>query len=239
MTIPAVTPARRAVVVDDEPDLAELVASYLRRDGFAVRLAGDGPAALAVVRDFSPDLVVLDLALPGLDGLEVCRRIRTFSDCYLIMLTARAEEVDTLIGLSVGADDYMTKPFSPREVVARARVLFRRPRTPLPAPAPSLVFKDLVVDTKARRATLRGVAVELTKTEFDILAFLAEHADATHSRDEILSAVWDTEWVGDRRAVDVHVTHIRAKLGAGGAGYVRTVRGVGYQIGHAEPPVAP
>ena len=135
---PQTTSSRRALVVDDEKALATLVAGYLERDGFEVHLAHDGPEGLAVARSVDPDVVVLDLGLPGLDGVEVCRQLRTFSDCYVVMLTARSEEIDTLIGLSVGADDYMTKPFSPRELLARIAALLRRPRrTPDAPPAPT------------------------------------------------------------------------------------------------------
>jgi DNA-binding response OmpR family regulator len=228
-------PGRLALVVDDEADLAELVADYLERDGFQTEIVTDGLAAVAAARQSDPDLVVLDLGLPGLDGIEVCRQIRLFSDCYILMLTARADEVDTLVGLSVGADDYMSKPFSPREVAARGRVLFRRPR-PSKAGVATIVLGELAVDTRLRQASLSGVPLELTKTEFDILAFLAAHSDTTLTRESIMSDVWAGAWVGDPRAVDVHVTHIRAKIGPEGANYIRTVRGVGYVIGDGTEP---
>ncbi|MDR1808637.1 MAG: response regulator transcription factor [Propionibacteriaceae bacterium] len=218
-----------ALVVDDEADLAAVVAQYLRREGFDAREVHDGAAAVALARDLGPDLVILDLGLPGLDGVEVCRAIRGFSDCYIIMLTARADEADKLKGLLIGADDYVTKPFSPRELVVRVRVLQRRPRSP--RAVPPLAFGDLAIDPAARRVTLAGRPVELTRTEFDVLAFLAAAPGAVHSRAAILRALWGSDWVEDDHAAEVHVAHIRQKLGPAGRRYVRTVRGVGYQIG--------
>lgn len=236
---PAPAAARRAVVVDDEVALATLVGGYLERDGFAVTLCHDGARAVDVVRDVGPDVVVLDLGLPGVDGVEVCRRLRTFTDCYVVMLTARAEEVDTLIGLSVGADDYMTKPFSPRELMARIGVLMRRPRQSAAAPPsdpPPLQVGALRVDVGARETHLAGRRVELTRTEFDILAALASRPGVVLSRRALIDAVWGPGWVGDDHLVDVHVLHVRQKLGdtAKEQRFVRTVRGVGYRIGPGE-----
>ncbi|MGY4644749.1 DNA-binding response OmpR family regulator [Cellulomonas sp. URHB0016] len=227
---------RRAVVVDDEVPLATVIGSYLRRDGFEVRLVHDGSCAVDVLREVDPDVVVLDLGLPGLDGVEVCRRLRTFSDCYVLMLTARAEEVDTLIGLSVGADDYMTKPFSPRELIARVGVLMRRPRRMPTAPAvpvPVLRVGDLTIDPIGREALRSGAAVLLTRTEFDVLAALAAEPARAFTRRALIEAVWGAGWVGDEHLVDVHVLHVRQKLGdsADRQQYVRTVRGVGYRVG--------
>jgi DNA-binding response OmpR family regulator len=170
------TGTARVLIVDDEQPLARLVGEYLTRDGFAVSLAFDGTAAVRAARDEKPDVVILDLGLPGLDGIEVCRQLRAFTDCYVLMLTARTEEVDRLIGLSVGGDDYMTKPFSPRELVARVHVLLRRPRRPAPAEdgADTLLrFGPLELDIAAREVRLDGDLVELTRTEFDVLAALA------------------------------------------------------------------
>jgi len=232
--------ARRAVVVDDEVPLAQLLAGYLERDGFEVTLCHDGSLAIEAVRRADPDVVVLDLGLPGVDGIEVCRQLRTFSDCYVVMLTARAEEVDTLIGLSVGADDYVTKPFSPRELMARVGVLMRRPRrTVAPTPGqnePALVVGALSIDVDARETTLDGRHVELTRTEFDILATLASRPGRVLTRRALIDAVWGPGWVGDDHLVDVHVLHVRQKLGdtAKEQRYVRTVRGVGYRIGTGE-----
>ncbi|NYI60769.1 DNA-binding response OmpR family regulator [Cellulomonas soli] len=230
------TAPRRAVVVDDEVPLANVVGSYLQRDGFEVHLVHDGADAVDVLRQVDPDVVVLDLGLPGMDGVEVCRRLRTFSDCYVLMLTARAEEVDTLIGLSVGADDYMTKPFSPRELMARIGVLMRRPRrvsAVAAVTAPVLEVGDLVIDPTGREVHLAGEPVPLTRTEFDVLAALAAEPARAFSRRALIEAVWGAGWVGDEHLVDVHVLHVRQKLGdtADRQQYVRTVRGVGYRIG--------
>ncbi|GEA89781.1 response regulator transcription factor [Cellulomonas cellasea] len=234
---------RRAVVVDDEQALARLVAGYLERDGFRTTVCHDGAEAVGLVRDVDPDLVVLDLGLPGLDGVEVCRRLRTFTDCYVVMLTARAEEVDTLIGLSVGADDFLTKPFSPRELMARVAALLRRPRRSPTEPArASAAAEDahevlevgaLRVDVDAREVRVDGTEVPLTRTEFDVLAALASRPGRVLSRRALIDTVWGQGWVGDEHLVDVHVLHVRQKLGdtAEAQRYVRTVRGVGYRIG--------
>ncbi|MCW1959249.1 MAG: response regulator transcription factor, partial [Mycobacterium sp.] len=166
----------RALVVDDEAALADVVASYLHRDHFEVTVCHTGAEALAVAREVDPDVVVLDLGLPGIDGLEVCRQLRTFSDAYVVMLTARDTEMDTIVGLSVGADDYVTKPFSPRELVARIRAMLRRPRAaaaaavPHTAEAPPRVFGPLSIDIASRQVFLDGELIPLTRTEFDILA---------------------------------------------------------------------
>jgi DNA-binding response OmpR family regulator len=259
---PSANAVRRAIVIDDEPALADLVASYLRQDGFEVWQAGSGPDGLAAIRRHRPDVVVLDLSLPGLDGIEVARQMRVFSDAYLIMVTARAEEVDKLIGLAVGADDYMTKPFSPRELVARVRALLRRPRSAEPPgsaepprsggrpqsdgvgaltadragpgePAGALQIGVLAVDRAAREVTVRGRPVELTRVEFDLLAVLAASPGRVFARESLLRAVWGSDWVGDSHAVDVHLGHVRRKLGDTPADqrFIRTVRGVGYRIG--------
>ena len=226
--------AARVLVVDDEEPLAELVAKYLTRDGFEVTVVLDGPAAVSAARKLAPDVVVLDLGLPGLDGVEVCRQLRTFTDCYVIMLTARAEEVDKLIGLSVGADDYMTKPFSPRELVARVRVLLRRPRQP--ATTTALQIGPLSIDVAGREVHLADDAVELTRTEFDVLAALATRPKIVFTRRALIDAVWGENWIGDEHLVDVHVAHLRRKLGddPDAGQFVRTVRGVGYRIGDGQ-----
>ncbi len=237
-TAPTRSPARRAVVVDDEEALARLVAGYLEREGYDTTLCHDGAQAVELLREVDPDLVILDLGLPGLDGVEVCRQLRTFSDCYVVMLTARTEEVDTLIGLSVGADDYLTKPFSPRELMARIGALMRRPRRAAPiTAAPStgtlLEVGDLRIDVEAREVHRDGVPVALTRTEFDVLAALAAKPGRVFSRRALIDTVWGPGWVGDEHLVDVHVLHVRQKLGdtVDAQRYVRTVRGVGYRIG--------
>ena len=227
---------RRAVVIDDEEPLARLVGGYLARDGFEVHLGHDGTGAAALVRQVDPDVVVLDLGLPGVDGVEVCRRLRTFTDCYVLMLTARAEEADTLQGLTVGADDYMTKPFSPRELLARIHALLRRPRTTATAMSAAgavLEVGALRMDIAAREVRLGEAVVPLTRTEFDVLAALASRPERVLSRRSLIDIVWGPDWVGDVHLVDVHVLHLRQKLAdsAETQQFIRTVRGVGYRIG--------
>ena len=232
----------RALVVDDEEPLADLVGSYLERDGFDVTITGDGQEAVVLARRIDPDVIVLDLGLPGLDGVEVCRQVRTHSDAYVVMLTARTEEVDTLIGLSVGADDYMTKPFSPRELSARIQAMMRRPRTGATeihqrrGPEQVQTVGGLTIDTAGREVTVGGAAVALTRTEFDILAALARDPGVVFSRAQLMAAVWGPNWVGDDHLVDVHIGHLRRKLGddASQGRFVRTVRGVGYRMGAAQ-----
>jgi DNA-binding response OmpR family regulator len=224
----------RALVVDDEPSLVTVVAGYLAREGYAVDTAADGEAALATARRQPPDVVVLDLMLPGIDGIEVCRQLRTFSDAYVIMLTARAEEVDKLIGLSVGADDYLTKPFSPRELVARVKVMLRRPRAGSPAgPVRVRRFGALAIDPQSREVHLDGVPVELTRTEFDLLDALSERPRLAFTRAQLIERVWGAGWVGDEHLVDVHVGHVRRKLrdDPNRPRYLLTVRGIGYRMG--------
>ena len=227
------TGRRRVLVVDDERSLAKLVASYLERDGYAVECAFDGAAALDAAQRTEPDVVVLDLMLPEVDGVEVCRQLRTFSNCYVVMLTARTEEVDKLIGLGVGADDYVTKPFSPRELVARVRAMLRRPRIDATGEEPARRFGPLEIDVAAREVRLDGRPVDLTRTEFDVLAALSARPKVAFSRAQLIAAVWGDTWVGDEHLVDVHVGHLRRKLGDDAAAprFVRTVRGVGYRMG--------
>jgi DNA-binding response OmpR family regulator len=226
------------LVVDDEQARADLVGSYLTRDGFEVTMARDGQQAIDLARQVDPDVMVLDLGLPAVDGVEVCRVVRTFSDCYIIMLTARTEEIDKLIGLSVGADDYLTKPFSPRELLARVHAMLRRPRTSSgggqpTAEAPARVFGTLSIDVAGRDVRLDGHMVALTRTEFDVLEALSARPAMVFSRRQLIDAVWDQTWVGDEHLVDVHVGHVRRKLGdePSSQRYVRTVRGVGYRMG--------
>lgn len=226
----------RALVIEDEQKLAELLGSYLEHDGFEVTVVHDGLEAVFVGREVDPDVVILDLGLPGLDGIEVCRQLRTFSDAYVVMLTARTDEVDTLIGLSVGADDYMTKPFSPRELMARVQAMFRRPRPVATAGAAvdgARHFGGLTVDALGRDVWLDGEPVALTRTEFDLLATLSENPRMAFSRRQMIEAVWGPSWVGDEHLVDVHIGHLRRKLNDDPTEgrFVRTVRGVGYRMG--------
>lgn len=222
------------LVVDDEQPLARIIGSYLEAEGFHVDLAFDGHSAIVGARGHQPDLIVLDLMLPGIDGVEVCRQVRTFSDCYIIMLTARDDEVDKVIGLSVGADDYLVKPFSPRELVARVRAMLRRPRVLADSNAPdgqeSITIRNLQVDQLARRVHLDNDELDLTRTEFDLLAVLCQHPHQVFNRRQLINAVWGPDWFGDEHLVDVHIGHLRRKLGDDAAEpqWIRTVRGVGY-----------
>lgn len=224
----------RALVVDDEPPLVQVVSGYLTREGFEVVTADNGESAVTKAREHSPDVVVLDLMLPGIDGIEVCRRIRSFSDAYIIMLTAKTDEVDKLVGLSVGADDYLTKPFSPRELVARVRAMLRRPRASAePEGGTIRRFGDLEVDPAGREVRVAGHAVVLTRTEFDLLDALSAQPRVVYSRRQLLTHVWSGDWYGDDHVIDVHVGNLRRKLGddASQPRYIRTVRGVGYRMG--------
>lgn len=227
------------MVVEDETSLAALVGHYLELDGFEVVIVHDGLEAVTSAREVDPDVVVLDLGLPGLDGVEVCRQLRTFSDAYVVMLTARSEEVDTLIGLSVGADDYMSKPFSPRELMARIQAMLRRPR-PLGQHAgvelQTRSFGPLSIDPVGRDVWLDGTPVPLTRTEFDLLATLSERPRMAFSRRQLIDAVWGSTWIADEHLVDVHIGHLRRKLGddAHQARFVRTIRGIGYRMGSGQ-----
>lgn len=229
----------RALVVDDEAPLAEIVASYLEREQFETIVAGNGNDAITIARELDPDVVILDLGLPGIDGLEVCRQLRTFSDAYVVMLTARDTEMDTIVGLTVGADDYVTKPFSPRELVARIRAMLRRPRllpgaeTAVPAATPPRVFGPLSLNIGAREATVDGEPILLTRTEFDLLTALSARPGVVLSRRQLLETIHGEPWIGNDHLVDVHIGHLRRKLGDDAAAprFLMTVRGVGYRMG--------
>jgi DNA-binding response OmpR family regulator len=225
-----VQPETVIVVVEDDPNIADLVELYLRRDGYRVHQAADGTAALRTVRDRQPKLLILDLGLPGeIDGLEVCRRIRATSDVPIIMLTARDDEVDRVLGLELGADDYVTKPFSPRELMARVRAILRRAEGPRPSGATVLTVGQVEVDTGRREARLEGVPVALATREFELLQYLAEHQGLALSRRQLLDGVWGPDWLGDDRTVDVHVRQLRKKFGDRLP--LDTVWGVGYRLG--------
>jgi len=228
------------LVVDDEQNLVDLVRSYLEREGFTVGVATDGPSAVEAVRREHPEVVVLDLMLPGFDGLEVCRRLRQFSDAYVLMLTARTEEIDRVVGLEVGADDYLGKPFSPRELVARVKAMLRRPRgttSVLTAPdlPPARRFGDLAIDEARHEATLQGEPLSLTAREFALLSALVAQPGRVFTRSQLLEQVWGTEYY-DEHVVDVHVANLRHKIEPAPAQpvYVETVRGVGYRFGPRE-----
>ncbi len=222
------------LVVDDELNLLELVEEYLKAEGFTVARAMDGPSAVATARAIRPDLIVLDVMLPGFDGVEACRQIRQFSDAYVLMLTARGEELDKVVGLAVGADDYVTKPFSPRELVARVKALLRRPRggtAEQPDVAAARHFGELSIDEARHEVTKRDAAVDLTAREFALLAALAAQPGRVFTRSQLLERVWGTEYYDDH-VVDVHVANLRHKLEDDPAhpAYVQTVRGVGYRF---------
>lgn len=221
-------------MVDDEPPIVDLVVGYLRREGWLVDAAGDGAAALERARTGAPDVVILDVMLPGLDGIEVCRRLRTFSDAYVLMLTARGEEIDRIMGLTVGADDYLVKPFSPRELVARVKALLRRPRTATSGAAGALP-DGLEVDEARRDVRVDGEPVELTALEFNLLALLAREPGIVVTRQAMLDTLWGPEFVGDDHLVDVHIANLRRKLGDGPGAprFIETVRGVGYRLREA------
>lgn len=228
--------ADRILVVDDEVAMATVVASYLQREGFEVTLAHNGPDAVALAQRVDPAVIVLDIMLPGFDGLEVCRRVRTFSDAYIVMLTARDEEVDKIVGLSMGADDYLVKPFSPRELVARVHAMLRRPRVNRDdnASEETLRIGGLELDTHARMVRVDGAEIEVTRTEFDLLAAMAARPRMAFSRRQLIDEVWGPGWYGDEHVVDVHIGHLRTKLGdpATEPRFIRTVRGVGYGMGN-------
>jgi DNA-binding response OmpR family regulator len=216
--------------VEDDPDIADLVELYLRREGYRVYQAADGESALRVLKDRDPRLLILDLGLPGkIDGLEVCRRVRASSDLPIIMLTARDDEVDRVLGLELGADDYVTKPFSPRELVARVKAIMRRADGPARNTPAVLRVGAIEVDTGRREARTDGTPVALATREFDLLQYLCEHTGLALSRRQLLDGVWGDDWVGDDRTVDVHVRQLRKKFGD--ALPLDTVWGVGYRLG--------
>jgi DNA-binding response OmpR family regulator len=217
------------VVVEDDPHIADLVDLYLRREGFRVLLAGDGEKGLELFKQSDPWIVILDVGLPGhRDGFDVCREIRARGSVPVLFLTARDDEVDRVLGLEMGADDYLTKPFSPRELVARVRAILRRTREG-PAPQEVVSLGDVEVDLRRREVRQRGEPVSLTTREFDLLAFLANNVGLALSRQQLLDGVWGTDWYGDERTVDVHVAQLRKKLGSDLP--LATVWGVGYRFG--------
>ncbi len=230
--------AARILVVEDEPVVAEVVERYLRRDGHQVRRVERGDEALAQFEEFAPELVVLDLMLPGVDGLEVCRRIRQRSTVPVIMLTARGEEVDKLLGLGIGADDYVTKPFSPRELAARVAAVLRRAGSALPTSGPvgrghePLRFERLAIDPVERSVLLQGEPASLTAREFDLLQYLAEHPRQVFTREQLLDAVWDREFTGGESTVTVHMRRLRSKVETDPSRprHLKTVWGVGYKF---------
>lgn len=220
------------LVVDDEANIRNLVKAYLEAEGYTVHLAEDGPGGLAAFRRYHPDLVVLDIMLPGMDGLAVLQNIRRESEAYVLLLTARSEEADRIVGLTVGADDYLTKPFSPRELVARIKVILRRARGATPAEEPVLAFRHIRIDGLRYQVWRDEAEIELTALEFKLLKTLATYAGMVLSREQLLERVWGYDFFGDPRVVDVHVGRIRQKLEADPANpaHLLTVRGVGYKF---------
>jgi len=218
----------KILIVDDEPSITNLVSAYLKPEGYEVFTASDGPSGLKMAKAYKPDLVVLDLMLPGMDGIEILTRLRRESNVYVILLTARTEETDRIVGLSVGADDYVTKPFSPRELVARIKAALRRLKTGAASGEAVLSFKRVQIDAGARTVTVDGQPVDFTAIEFDLLKALAENRGRVLSRERLIEKVWGGEYFGEMRVVDVHLGHVRQKLGGGAL--ITTVRSVGYRF---------
>ena len=218
------------LVVDDETPLRDLIRAYLERDGYTVVEASTGKEALSAAALHNPDIIVLDLMIPEIDGTEVCRRIRASSDVYIIMLTAKADEVDRVVGLEVGADDYLTKPFSPRELVARVRALLRRPRVQVVA-ARVLRFGDLTIDVDGHEVRVGNEIITLTATEYRLIAILASTPGRMYSRAQLLEHVWGSSYYGDDRVVDVHIANARRKIQENSTSqpFIETVRGAGYR----------
>jgi len=216
------------LVVDDEKHIIELAKLYLEKEGYCVKEAYDGTEALAKIKSLQPVLVVLDLMLPGIDGWEVCRRVRGESNIPIIMLTARADDVDKIVGLEIGADDYLTKPFNPRELVARVRAVLRRYEK---ATRPGQVIKigQVTIEPQGREVTVRDKVVKLRTKEFDLLLTLAQHKGIVLSRDQLLDLVWGFDFYGQTRTIDVHIAQLREKL-ADSDLVIDTVRGIGYKL---------
>ncbi len=217
------------LVVEDSREFQIVLHSVLGKEGFDVQLAASGEVALEKAKTMNPNVVVLDVVLPGMDGVEVCRELRQFSDAYVVMLSGRGEEVDKLVGLAVGADDYMTKPFSPRELAARIRAMMRRPRGAERRESTILTIGDLQIDTAGREVEVDGEPVELTKIEFDLLAALASRPSMVFPRRVLIEHVWGSNWVGDDHVIEVHIANLRKKIDTT-TKHIRTVRGVGYRL---------
>ena len=220
----------KILLIDDEASIHNVVSAYLKAEGYEYLSAVDGPGGLKAARAFKPDVIILDIMLPGMDGIELLANLRRESDVYVIMLTARSEETDKIVGLSVGADDYLTKPFSPRELIARIKAALRRMQSknnPTDA-ATALSYARIQIDPAARRVWVERRLVDLTAVEFDLLMALAQHHGMVLSRAQLLEKVWGYDYFGDTRVVDVHIGHIRQKLG--NDHFIETIRGVGYRF---------
>ncbi len=220
----------KVLLIDDELSIHNVIAAYLKAEGYEYQSAMDGIAGLSIARTFKPDVIILDVMLPGMDGIELLTNLRRDSNVYVIMLTARSEETDKIVGLSIGADDYLTKPFSPRELIARIKAALRRlqnSNTPKDTIAP-LLFPHIRIDTSERRVWVKGQIIDFTAIEFDLLLALAQHHGMVLSREQLLEKVWGYDYYGDTRVVDVHIGHIRQKLG--NDKYIETIRAVGYRF---------
>ena len=220
----------RILVVDDEPSILDLVGLYLGREGYRVETAADGATALQRIQARPPALLVLDLMLPEVDGYEVCRRVRATSNLPILMLTARDDDVDKIVGLELGADDYLTKPFNPRELVARVKAILRRVDRP-PAGAPDPIhLGDVTLDPGRREVTVAGAPISLRPKEFDLLQTLAEHRGLVLTREQLLRQAWGFDFYGETRTVDVHIGHLRKRLAPSQSVRIETVTGVGYKL---------
>lgn len=220
----------KILLIDGEPSIHNVVTAYLKAEGYEFLSAMDGMSGLSVARTFKPDVIILDVMLPGMDGIELLANLRRESNVYVILLTARSEETDKIIGLSVGADDYLTKPFSPRELIARIKAALRRIQN-LNNPSDNssiLAFSHLHIDTSERRVWVSEKLIELTAVEFDLLVALAQHHGMVLSREQLLEKAWGYDYFGDTRVVDVHIGHVRQKLGEDS--FIETIRGVGYRF---------
>lgn len=216
------------LVVDDEPNIVELAKLYLEQEGYRIERVGNGSDALLKLNSAKPSLIVLDLMLPDIDGFEVCRQIRKKSDVPILMLTARKEDVDKIVGLELGADDYLTKPFNPRELVARVKAILRRYQSGL-RPGQAIEVGNLRIDPARHEATVDGQPLRLRTKEFDLLAALAQNLGVVLTRDRLLEMVWETDYYGETRTVDIHINHLRDKLSGANAS-IETVRGIGYKM---------
>ena len=222
--------AKMILVVDDEPNIVDLTTMYLQREGFSVQSAGDGLKALEMIEESAPALIVLDIMLPELDGFEVCRRVRAESDVPILMLTARDDDIDKIVGLELGADDYLTKPFNPRELVARVRAILRRLERDPAKDQEAIYVGDLSIDPARREVIIAGKSIDLRAKEFDLLKTFAEHEGIVLSREQLLNLVWGYDFYGETRTVDVHVAHLRKHLAKSNTVSVETVTGVGYKL---------
>ena len=223
------------LVVEDAPEFQHLHRESLSKAGYRVSVAGTGQRALEIARSVDPAVIILDLVLPDADGMELCAEFRRFTDAYVIMVTSRTDEVDKLVGLAAGADDYVTKPFSSRELVARVGVLLRRPRTIDKGPTSTRELGDLTVDVAAREVSIDGEPCSLTKIEFDLLDALTEDTKLVKSRAALIGHIWGENWVGDTHVIDVHLANLRKKIDRNGTKHIKTIRGVGYRYLTQDP----